>query len=278
VTNEDRVWAQKLLAQEQALRAETARNTVGVLYFKNGTGRPDLDPLQKGIALMLITDLSQVKSLQVVERAQLQALVEEMGLGKSGLVDPATAPRVGKLLGSRWLIGGDFIRGKVEELRIGSEVLEVAAGKTVAQPFSEGKLQDLFSMEKNLLFDVVKALNVEPTAEEQDRMRVPCSTSPRALMSLFKGVDASDRGDYARAAEFYRAAVKDDPKICIAGGALEELQGMGLIGGKKKSEDLLRSLRHDTSFNDQLTPKEAERREKTPKDVTTPARIGVVFP
>jgi curli biogenesis system outer membrane secretion channel CsgG len=62
---------------------------------------------------MLITDLSEVKGLQIVERIKLQALVEEMGLGASGLVEANTAPRVGKLLGAQWLIGGDILDGKL---------------------------------------------------------------------------------------------------------------------------------------------------------------------
>ena len=78
VTPEIKAWARKAVEGERELKAPPGRNTLAVLYFKNQTGQPEIDPLQKGIALLLITDLSKVKSLQVVERAQLQALVEEL--------------------------------------------------------------------------------------------------------------------------------------------------------------------------------------------------------
>jgi TolB-like protein len=278
VTQEVNAWAQKAVQEEKVLKAPPARNTLAVLYFKNQTGQPEIDPLQKGIALLLITDLSKIKGLQVVERVQLQALAEELGLGASGLVDPDTAPRVGRLLGVRWIAGGEILRGKVDELRIQSSPLEVATQEILGQPFSEGQFRELFRIEKELLFDLIKLLRVEVTPAEQEDLRRPCSTNLQALMALFRAITASDRKEYARAAEFYETALREDERICVARRALEELRSLGLIAGAKKSRELLRSLRDQTSFTDQLPPEEANKREKTPKDIPTPANIGIVFP
>jgi len=278
VTQEVKAWAQKAVEGERALKAPPARNTLAVLYFKNQTGQPEIDPLQKGIALLLITDLSKVKGLQVVERVQFQALVEELGMGASGLVDPDTAPRVGKILGVRWIAGGEILRGKVEELRIQSTPLEVATQEILGQPFSEGQFRELFRIEKELLFDLIKLLRVEVTPAEQEDLRRPCSTNPRALIALFKAVDSGDRGNYARAAEFYETAIKEDGKICIANEALEELRVLGLITGQKKSLDLLRSLRDQTSLTNQLTTKEVDKRVPPATSVPTPINMGITFP
>lgn len=278
IIKEDKIWAQKIIQNEKTLGPAEAKNTLAVFYFKNQTGRSEFDPLQKGIALMLITDLSKINRLQVVERVQLQALAGELGLGVSGLVDSATAPRVGRLLQARWIVGGEIIKGGLEDLRVESDVAEVKTQSLLGQPFSEGNPQDLVQLEKNILFEVIKLLKFEPTAKEAGDLRIPCSANFQALMALFKGVDASDQGNYALAAEYYDTALKEDGNICIAKGAIEELQALGLIGGKKKTSDLLRSLRNGTSFTDQLTPKEADRRERTPKDVPTSVGIEVHFP
>ncbi|MBE9580499.1 MAG: hypothetical protein IMF18_02650 [Proteobacteria bacterium] len=80
VTEEVRSWAKEALEQEKALKTISAPNTVAILYFYNKTEWSNLDLLQKGLTIMLITDLSKVEEIQIVERVKLQALVEELDL------------------------------------------------------------------------------------------------------------------------------------------------------------------------------------------------------
>lgn len=266
VTQDIRDQAKKLILEEKTLGTVSAKNTLAVLYFRNRSGLEDLDPLRKGLALMLITDLSTVKDLQVVERVRLQALVEELGLGSSGIVEQGTAPRVGKLLGARWLVGGD-INGGERKLRVQSDILEVPADRVLGRPAAEGQMEELFRVEKDLLIEILALVKIEVTPDEKARLMKPCSTRWNALLYLFKGVDASDRGEYQNAAELYEKALREDPQICLAGDALTELHALGLSPAKKKSGALLRSLREGTSLTNQLTPKEELRNEITPKDL-----------
>jgi tetratricopeptide (TPR) repeat protein len=68
-------YAKQAVANEAALlRSPVADNTVAVTTFEN-LGSENLEPLGKGMAAMLIHDLSQVPDLQVVERVKLQALL-----------------------------------------------------------------------------------------------------------------------------------------------------------------------------------------------------------
>lgn len=274
VTQNIKQWAKKVLEEEKALRPIEARNTVAVLYFENKTGKAEYDPLQKGLALMLITDLFAVKGLQVVERIRLQALVEEMGFGTSGLVQAGSAPRVGRLLGARWLIGGEITAGSIN---IRSNVLDVGEQKILGQPVVRGEMEDLFRLEKDLLFEIIKLLKIEITPQEREELRRYCSTNMRALTLLFKGIEASDRGNYEKAAQFYESALKEDPKICVARGALQELIQLKLIKPQKRSRDLLNSLREQSSLTDRLTPEDSTRRIRTPND-TTPSRGERPYP
>lgn len=269
VTPNLKLWAKKVLEEEKALRPIEARNTVAVLYFENKSGNPDLDPLQKGLTLMLITDLSAIKTLQVVERIKLQALVEEMGLGVSGLVQPGTAPRVGRLLGARWLIGGEITKGTIN---LRSTVLDVGEQRIVGLPFVTGELADLFRLEKDLLFKLIEFLRIEISPQEREELRKFCSTNLRALTLLFKGIEASDRKEYEKAGQYYESALKEDPKICVAQGALQELIQLKLIKPQKRSRDLLNSLRNRSSLTDQLTPEDSTRRIRTPDE--TPSSRG----
>jgi len=269
VTKDLRTWAQKMIQEEKAVKAPPARNTMAVPYFQNKTGQADLNPLQKGIALMLTTDLSKLKEFQVLERARFQALVEELGLGSSGLIEPNTAPRVGRLLGAHWLVGGSIGKGKGEQIQLQSNPLDVTTQNILGQPETEGPLSELFRMEKDLLFQIVKLLKIELTPEQEKELRKPFSTNLDALMALCRGIESSDRGDYKKAVDYYEKALKLDSNILVARGALQQLKDLRLIPEKKRSHEVLKSLRDRGSVTDQLTTEDATKRERKPSDVPT---------
>ena len=49
--------------------------TVAVSYFDNTSNLEKFNPLSKGLADMLITDLSNIKSINIVEREKLESLI-----------------------------------------------------------------------------------------------------------------------------------------------------------------------------------------------------------
>ncbi len=282
VSPADREWAKKAVAEEKSLSAPAGKNTVAVLYFRNGTGDPSLDPMRKGIPLLLITDLSGVSALSVIERTRLQALTEETGLGASGLVEAGTAPRVGKLLGARWLVGGEIGREKPTRIDLTSNVADVPAGSTTGKTTSGGEIDRLFEVEKDLLFGVLKLLDVKVSPEEEQRLRKPCTKSSTALAALFLGVDAGDRGELDKAEGYYRKALQVDPGVCIASDALKEIEAVRASGAGKRSRQFLKTLRDGTTLTDSLTPKDPLLRGGKPLDIpgtrTSPANIDLTFP
>lgn len=92
--------------------AQDTRPTVAVLYFDNnsiGRDAADYNGLGKGIADLLITDLTANSGVRVVERERIQALLEEQNLVRQGAIDAGTAVRLGRLLGVRHMITGAFM-------------------------------------------------------------------------------------------------------------------------------------------------------------------------
>jgi len=267
VTAADREWAKKAVAEEKSLSAPTGKNTVAVLYFRNGTGDPSLDPMRKGIPLLLVTDLSGVPGLSVIERTRLQALTEETSLGASGLVEAGTAPRVGRLLGARWLVGGEIGRENPSRIDLTSNVADVPAGTATGKTSAGGEVERLFEVEKDLLFGVLKLLEVKVTPEEEQRLRKPCSKSATALAALFLGVDAGDRGELDKAEGYYRKALQADPGVCIASDALKEIEAARDSAAGKRSRQLLKTLRDGTTLTDSLTTKEPLLRGGKPLDI-----------
>ncbi len=100
---------QQLVNKEQQLgTAELSPNAIAIFPFAYQGNDPQYEVLGKGIAEMMITDLSQVRNLKLIERVRLQALMEELELEHTGLVEETTAARCGKLLRAGKIIHGSY--------------------------------------------------------------------------------------------------------------------------------------------------------------------------
>lgn len=64
--------------------------------------------ISKGLTAMIITDLTKIPGLKVLERQKLQKLLDEIKLSQSGLVDEKTLIRSGKLMRAEKFVFGDF--------------------------------------------------------------------------------------------------------------------------------------------------------------------------
>ena len=62
--------------------------------------------LGEGMAEMLATALVETGKFKVLERQQIHDVLGEQDLGASGRVEPATAAKIGKILGARYLVYG----------------------------------------------------------------------------------------------------------------------------------------------------------------------------
>ncbi len=296
VTEKERRWARQALAREAAL--DTTRmpaNTLTVLYFTNQTGQTVLDPLEKGLAYLLITDLAKIKGLIVVERIRLQALLDEIGLGTSELVEGGTAPRLGRLLGARFVVGGGFSgddsggapvppsgetavdRALETAIRIDPDLLTAPDGDLRDLPSVRGRIGTLFDLEKKILFAIVEQLGIALSESQKEALRIPLSTNARALFSFFLGLRASDMQLYDQAGRHYENAAREDPGLKPASDALKELRRLGLYAAPQKQRSLLKSIRRRTSLTNSLSQPNALKRVRTPADVQQrQLRLGAV--
>ena len=106
--------------------AQTAarKKTVAVLDFNNAavqTGinnsylRTDAPALGRGVSELLINKLVQDGTVTVVERAALDKILAEQNLTSSDRTDPATAAKLGKILGVDAIILGTITRYDYDE-------------------------------------------------------------------------------------------------------------------------------------------------------------------
>ena len=274
ITETERQWARDAVEQEKTMEAAPAGNTVAVLAFHNRSANPGLTPLQKGFAFLLMTDLAQVEGISVVERIRLQALLEELDLGASGLVEKQTEPRLGRLLGAGYLVGGDLTSEDQARLGILSDVLQVKDQNSLGRPSAEGMVEQLFDLEKKILFEVVDLLKIKLTKPQREKLSRPLTTSYQALLYLSCGLDAGDRGNFSQAGYCYRKALENDPQLSPAREALSELSSMKLISANPRSQEILDSQEEQNSSTDSLDKDDSTFREFRP---ATTGQIRVIW-
>jgi tetratricopeptide (TPR) repeat protein len=226
-----------------------------------------LDILQKGLALMLITDLSKVKEIQLVERIKVQALVEELDLGVAGLVESETVFRVGRLLGVEHLIGGEIIKEEIDQFALTSSLLKVQFEEVSGYAMAKGELlAELFRMEKDILFEIINKLQIELSPELEAELSEFLTTDLNALLYLFEGSEQSDLGNYKKAAEYYEKALNEDPGLSYADDLIFELEDLDLWRTEADAYSRLERVISiaETNVSERVDDRDRPERENSP--------------
>jgi tetratricopeptide (TPR) repeat protein len=217
--------AAKALAEEKKLAAlKPDLNTVAVCYYQDLSPDKSLRAFQKGLASMVTTDLSKVKSLRVVERVRLQALLEEMKLGQTGIVDPKTAPRVGKLLGAENIVVGNLATGSIKAV---TTLASSEKGNVQGSASASVEKDKFFELPMFIVRDTAKILKINLTDEERKAIGIPHTKVYNALIYYGSALDALDSGKWKEAKDFFNMALKEDPLFILAQKGAESCPAPG---------------------------------------------------
>jgi len=239
------------------VRARAADPVLAVLYIDNHSGDAAYDVLEKGLADMLVTDLS-AQGLTVVERSRLQALIAEQKLQRSAFFDAKTAVRVGQGLGATHIVMGALAAMK-PELRIDLRLVEVATGKVVVTAKVNGPSASLFDLEQQLVERFVTAFERRFASAPMPQTKV---RDVEALLEYSRGIDLADRGELEAAKKKIDQTIKLSPSFGLARTRKDEL-----VKRIEASRD-----RRDLVIEDNLATLEKHCREAlAPKALTSDA-------
>jgi len=196
--------------------------TVAISYFDNTSGSEQYNPLSKGLADMLITDLSNVKSLKIVEREKLESLLKEIALGDGKFIDPNTAQKLGKGLGAGYMLTGSFfIIG--ETMRIDARLVDVGTGEVTMAEEITGEKDTFFELEKNLVNKLIATLNIDLSKSEQRRVKKVQTESFNAFSAYSSAITAIDNEDYDASKQLLEKAIELDDNYEIAWDRLDDI-------------------------------------------------------
>lgn len=206
--------------------ASTSLPTVAVLYFDNNSlmNKEQYDGLKKGLCDIMITELSKMSGLKVIEREELEKVMAEIALGQSGVVDESTAPKVGKLLGAQMLMLGSFMADMSGKIRIDTRLVTVETGEVMKAEEASGSAKNLFKLTKMLTFKLAEQLDIEVSKDEKKAIASSDRVSAEVLLVYSRGLELLDQGDKAGALGAFEEALAMDRCFTRAAGQIKRLK------------------------------------------------------
>ena len=212
--------ARQAVAEESALGASAgAATTVAVMPLDfNGTDTT-LAPLGRGVADLMVTDLSRSAQLTVVERDRLAALLDEIARSRSGAVDSTTVVRTGRLARAGRMVRGSITQLAARSLRADAAVVDVGTARLGAPLGTDFDLDAVFDAEKRIVLGVFADMGIVLTPAERAAIEQRPTKSLAAFLAYSRGLVAEDAGRYGQAARLFEDAVRLDPDFAAARSA-----------------------------------------------------------
>jgi len=112
---------------------------IGIIEFQSLNDEAKKDNLGKIVSEMLTTSFVNSESFKIIEREQLQKVVQEFQLSQSGIIDTSYAKQIGKITGADAIVIGSVtkIGG---DLRLDARIIDVESGIILTAEKSEGKV------------------------------------------------------------------------------------------------------------------------------------------
>jgi TolB-like protein len=228
-----------------AFAQKEGKPTVAIMFFNNnafGPGAKDYDGLSKGIADFLITEMASNPNIRVIERDQVQKLIDEQKLVTSGVVDRETAVKVGKLLGAQHMVFGGFMNDMKGNFRIDARAVDVGTSAIEYTERVQDKADNIMPLIGALAGKLNTGMRLPTTSVRTGDAGAAAPSTPgstgtrqaeapagqtrlpmRVAVMYGKALDLADRGEKARAVELYGAVLKEFPEYEPARKGIERL-------------------------------------------------------
>ena len=163
---------------------------LAVAVFELETDRKELSPKAKQITELLVAGLSTAPELMLVERQRLGEALSEIELGISGTVNPATAAKVGHLVGAKAIVTGRVFRSG-DDLVVVAKAIGTETGRVYAENASIAADEPAGKLAAVLIAKLADRLQrsrhdlIAPLQETPDPVRSLASLTPgKALPSM----------------------------------------------------------------------------------------------
>ena len=213
------------------LAAQDTRPGIAVLPFMNGgsygQSAEDYAALEVGMQQMLTTEFAMNPQLRVVDRSRIKELLSEQDLGASGRVDAATAARIGKIVGARYMVMGGFM-DTYGTMRLDIQVVNTETSEIEKADRTTFKREEMARGVIDAAAQITKGLSLPELPKQvqaQREERAEKLNKTQAVSYYTKGLLYQDRGDTDKAKELFSKALAEFPQYTEAQEALRQVGG-----------------------------------------------------
>jgi TolB-like protein len=199
---------------------------IAIIYFENTSGEASLDKLKKGIADMMITDLSNINMISIVERDRLEEILKEQKLNNSKDFDPNTASKLGKLLGAEIILTGGYFE-MMGSLRVDARFIDVQTGKILKSDGVDGTTSSFFKLQKQLTWKIIKNLDTKVSEEEKsfiNKQEKETKISFEDAKKYSEALDYFDKGNMNKSKQILNTLLKKYPNFQSAKQSLSKIK------------------------------------------------------
>ncbi len=208
-------WNLSLSTDQQA---QASDQWMAIMYFDNLTDPADEQRLGEIVTNLLITDLSEAKSIRVVSSQRLYDILKELGKEGQRRVDREMSTQVASRAGAKWMLTGSILQVE-PEIIMTCQLIDVASGGVLASHRLDGLAgEKIFTVTENL----ARKLRVDPAfpremhSEPSVDLAAVSTTSPEAYRYYLEGIEYQQRFDNSEARNSFRRAVNLDSTFAIA--------------------------------------------------------------
>jgi TolB-like protein len=193
-----------------------SKPTVAIMYFNDGAigkAHDELAPLSKGIADVLISEMSDNAGIKVVERDALQSILAEQHLAADGTADKATAVKVGKLLSAHHMIFGGFVTDPSGTMMLNLRSVNVETSEVEFTTNASDKTANLLALIHRVAMKTNAGLKLPDIPKQVGEVRAAKDEKIpfQSVMLYSRGLDAKDAGKKTEAISLFKQALSAFP-------------------------------------------------------------------
>ncbi len=191
---------------------QAGENALAILGFENKTGEDSLSWLQTGLPEILLTDLAQSQSLNIVSRDRvLDCLGGDLNKPGSPFSHPDCLKAAGSL-GAKHALSGSYYR-LGPNIRIDARIEEIATGRIILTEKVIGP--DPFILVDSLTEKIARSLNLDDKMATKTSVKTYTSSSPEAYRIYLNGMQYFEKDLHDDAIVEFEKAITFDSTFAL---------------------------------------------------------------